>query len=251
MAQAEFGLVEYEAPGSQIPVRADLVSYNYITYERLGSNLDRGFLSFLASVLGGSSNDFFYIDSESAENLRALFHADRDSDIPSTFRRLISSLADNWIYFYSEESNGRPEELIQVEYSSEMTWNATVFQWPPEGDIQQVNQYSGDGELFYLSRSRLSHTKAISFPYRISIENALDLLLGGRSSARGLSSLREFCTLQIIQTSDRSAGADAQFVIFNPAKIISHSARVISYYKRFIEIVNPRVIVPEDLVAMN
>ena len=220
-------------------VRVGLVCYNYVVYERLGSNLESGFLSIISCLLNGSTQDFFYIDSVSPENLRALFHADRDSDIPSSFRRLVSSEAGSWIYFYIDSGHGQPDELIEVQYTSETSWTANIYRWV-DGDIQRVNGYTGDGELFYLSRTRLPETRAIAFPYQISALTAVNILLGRGIFDRGLSALRSFCLVQAVHAEDLPEGAEFQLVIFDPGRIISQTAGIIHFYSRYMQVINPR-----------
>ena len=217
-------------------VRVELIRYNYVCYTRLGSNLEDGILSILSNIPGGSSHEFFYIEPDSPDNLMALFNADRMSDIPRQYRQYTSSINDRWIYFYLDSRGAQPDELIELHYRNPNDWDAVYFSWESSDEMQPIRSTSAASDLFTLTKSRLSTTKAIALPDQISPSTAANILLG----RRGSSPIRSFCTITPVRSAEMIQGANMQLVIFDPGHIIDHTARIIRYYSRYLSIIDPR-----------
>lgn len=221
-------------------VRVELICYNYIVYSRLGSNLEEGFLSFVSRIIGGSTHDFYYVEPQSPNNLLSLFNTNRISDLPSQFRQMTSAISGKWVYFYIEGRRGQSDELIEVDYHNSNNWDAAYYRFDPCGEFIPYRGESSSTEFFCLSRSKLPYTRAISLPNKISPSTASHLFMGRGVFDRGLSATRNFSLVQPVTSPQMASGVEFQIVVFDPGNIISHSAEVIKYSSRLLQIMDPR-----------
>ena len=134
----------------------------------------------------------------------------------------------------------QPDELIEIDYRDTHDWDAVYYRWESNETLQPIRSTSGAGEIFSITKSRLSATRAIALPGKISSTTAANILLGRGVFEQGRSKTRDFCLVKIVTSSHMASGANCQLVVFDPGNIIDNTYRIIKHYSRMIRIVNPR-----------
>lgn len=224
-------------------VRVQFLRYNYITYSRLGSNLDDSFLGFLSGLMNPrSARDFSYIEPNAPNSLAALFNVrNRRSIQPTRFRQYTSTITNRWIYFFIDDG---PGTLIELEYREDDHWAAGVYDTSQDGNRwEEVNTYSSNENqrLFTLDRRLLSATYAIALPSRVFPETALNIIMG--RSERTLANVgptRNLCRLIPVSLPEGTRGVDMRMMIFDPGHLIKHSVEVAEYHTRLMGVVDAR-----------
>ncbi len=216
-------------------VQVVLSRFNYVVYERLGSNLGQGVLAFIARILGGSGGPFFYVENQ--DNLLALFHDDHVVDIPALFRPLTSEATGRWVYIYCQPR----ETLWEIEYRGITNWDSTEFTRNGDGDFEPVRSVGSDNSLFSLLRADLPDCYAIALPGQINAKTA-DMIFSGSYGA--LSDFLRFSRLRLLNRENDQGPGEGRLIVFDPGYVIEHTVDAAGVYSRLASIVDARVSMP-------
>ncbi len=207
--------------------------FNYVTYDRLGSNLPtEGFLALIGRLLNGSGGAFRYVEDEAA--LLNLYKEDRLADIPARLRPLTSEAVGRWIYIYCQ-----PRETIwEVDYRGIINWDATEYRRDGNSDFQPERSESSSTVLFSLLRGDLPDCFGIALPCQIDMRTA-DMIFSG--SYRALTDFLNFSKLRLINRLNDEGPGEGRLIVFDPCQITEQAADAIGVYSRLMSLVDARI----------